>query len=234
MKNYIPLLILIILCSACTKGDKRKVVSEVENGQAENKNIKTVDIADLPIHIDSTHYLVHPIGTYILKKDRSDYSKYGSYRLDNYDISSQSGDRITGNLSNVKFQRIDANELKSLTEENLNISSMTFIRDVFKKIEKGYLIYDVIDKDTNADGTLDFNDLRSLYMSNLNGTSFRKLSPNGQDLIKWKVILAANKLYFKSLEDTNNDGEFNKKDQFHYFFIDLSDDTSKVVEYHPI
>ena len=231
MKNIIPILIIIISFSACTKRDNRKVVDDVENLSKTKKEIKTIDIADLPILIDSTSYLVHPIGNYSIEKDRSEYSYK---RSENLSVVNYSGNRITGNISNIKFQDIDSNELISLTEETLNIKSMMFLRDVFEKTEKGYFIYNVFDKDTNADGELNSEDLRSLYMSNLNGTAFRKLSPSLQDVNRWKVITEANKLYFKSIEDIDKNGEFDKKDKTHYFYLDLSNKNSKVVEYFPI
>ncbi|WP_298895577.1 hypothetical protein [uncultured Psychroserpens sp.] len=238
MKNCITVFISIILLSACTKTDNRKVVEQTDGITKEKNERKTVVMADLPIHIDSTNYLIHPIGNYVFSRNKSDYSEYDDYRSDSYsntfDVSSNSGDRITGDISNLKFQNVNSNELKPLTENTVSIRSILFLRKVFKKNGKGYFLYEVIDKDTNADGDLDFNDLKSIYISNLNGTAFRKLSPHLQDLVTWKMILEANKLFFKSIEDTDRNGEFNKKDKMHYFYLDLSDEHSKVVEYYPI
>ncbi|MFD2915843.1 hypothetical protein [Psychroserpens luteus] len=235
MKNYIIILVILISISACTKQDNRKVVDETKDVSEVKKESKTVAIAELPFVIDSTSYMIHLIGNYTTHKRRSEYiGSSGSYSSDDISFTNFSKNRISGNISNVKFQHIDSNELKSLTKNILNIHSMNFLREVYKKTENGYFVYNLTDKDTNADGELDYNDLESLYISNLNGTEFRKLSPNGQDLVTWKTILEANKLYFKTIEDIDGNGEFDKKDKTHYFYLDLNNVGSKVVEYHPI
>jgi hypothetical protein len=235
MKNYIILLVILISFSACTKPDNRKVVDKTKDASEVKKESNIVAIADLPFVIDSTSYMIHPIGNYTTQKNRSKYlGSSGSYSSDNISITNYSKNRISGSISNVKFQHIDSNELTSLTKEIINIHSINFLREVYKKTENGYFIYNVTDKDTNADEDFDYNDLESLYISNLNGTNFRKLSPNGQDLVTWKTILEANKLYFKTIEDIDGNGEFDKKDKTHYFYLDLSLPNSNVVEYHPI
>ncbi|MEM5565422.1 hypothetical protein WNY78_09910 [Psychroserpens sp. AS72] len=235
MKNYIIFLVIIISFIACTKRDNRKVVNDTKDVSEVKKESKTVAIADLPFVIDSTTYMIHPIGNYTTHKSRSEYiGSSGSYTSDNISFTNFSKNRISGSISNVKFQHIDSNELKSLTKNILKIHSMNFLRDLYKKTENGYFVYNLTDKDTNADGDLDYNDLETLYISSLNGTGFRKLSPNGQDLVTWKTILEANKLYFKTIEDIDGNGEFDKKDKMHYFYLDLSVPNSKVIEYDPI
>ncbi|MFT5848069.1 MAG: hypothetical protein ACJARX_002367 [Psychroserpens sp.] len=42
------------------------------------------------------------------------------------------------------------------------------------------------------------------------------------------------RLYFKTIKDIDNNGEFDKKDNKHYFYLDLNDINSKVIEYFPI
>ena len=234
MKNYIALFATIVLCLACTKKDNRKVVDDFETIYEEKKTKKTTEIADLPILIDSTSIIIHPVGNYTIHEGRSGYSSGKWYRGSNQTVSNYSQDRFTGNISNLQFEHIDSTELKSLTDKTIRINSMLFLRDVFEMNNKGYFLYQVIDKDTNGDHTLNSNDLRSLYLSNLNGTNFRKLSPDLQDLAQWKIILEAHKLYFKTIEDTDGNGEFDQKDQMHYFYLDLNLEHSKVVEYFPV
>jgi hypothetical protein len=234
MKTYITLLIIIISFSACTKRDKRKVVDTKEKVSEVKKETNSIDLADLPIYIDSTDYLIHPIGNYIIRNSRSEKYSGDSFYYSNYTVSNYNGYRIAGDLSNVKFQHVNSEELKSLTNAVLKIHEMSFLFEQFKKSKKGYYVYDIIDQDTNNDGLLDKQDLKSLYISQADGSSFRKLTPQLQDLTHWKLITANNRLYFKSVEDTNNDGEFNKKDQVHYFYLNLDEKASKVVEYYPI
>ncbi|MFK7782196.1 hypothetical protein [Psychroserpens sp.] len=236
MKYYFLLFIFIISFTACSNSDNRKVVDNSENTSKKQKEDTSYEIADLPIHIDSTAYLIHPIGNYVIRRGRTKYFDSEDYEVNSSSSVSMnhSKNKITGDLSNVKFQHLDSNKLKSLTDKTLRINSMLFLRDVYKKNNKGYFVYNVIDADTNSDGKLNYNDLRSLYISNLNGTKFRKLSPNRQELNAWKIIIEANKLYFKSIEDSDKNGEFNKKDKLHYFYLDLDNENSKVIEYYPI
>ena len=50
----------------------------------------------------------------------------------------------------------------------------------------------------------------------------------------WKTILEANKLFFKSIEDIDANGEFDKKDKIHYFYLDVSIPNAEVTEYFPV
>ncbi|WP_460218162.1 hypothetical protein [Psychroserpens sp. MEBiC05023] len=234
MKHYIKYLVIILLFIACSDNDNRKVVAKNDTTTKHNKTSKTKVIANLPMLIDSTDFLIHPIGKYALKKSRSEYFSSDSYESHEFSSVSSSRDGFYGNLSNVKFQQIPSKELKALTTSTINITSMTFLRQVYNDLNKGYFLYEVNDKDTNADGTLNSGDLESLYISNLNGAGFRKLSPDRQELITWKVIIEAKTLYFKSIEDTDNNGKFDNKDTMHYYYLDLNQDNSKVIEYFPV
>jgi hypothetical protein len=40
----------------------------VETNAEVKKDSETIDIAHLPLHIDSTNYLIHPIGNYQIEK----------------------------------------------------------------------------------------------------------------------------------------------------------------------
>ena len=234
MKNHMILLLLLSLLLSCEKQDPRKVVDNPEAATEIKTDKKSIELADLPILIDSTQYMLHPIGTYTLDNKRSEYFEFDSYRSNTHSVSHYNGDRLTGNMSNIKFQNIGVAELKSLTNLNLNIRSAIFLRGIFEKTEKGYFLFEVIDKDTNLDGRLDANDLRSLYISHVNGVGFKKISPNHQDASQWKLIIEANTLFFKTIEDTDANGEFDEKDQTHYFQFRLTELTSSAVEYFPI
>jgi hypothetical protein len=41
-------------------------------------------------------------------------------------------------------------------------------------------------------------------------------------------------LYFRTIEDTNKNGEFDKEDNVHYFYVNLLDKEWKALEYKPI
>jgi hypothetical protein len=87
--------------------------------------------------------------------------------------------------------------------------------------------------DTNKDGKLDANDIKSLYISEISGNHFIKLSPDFQELIDWNLIETKNRLYFRTTEDTNKNGDFDKDDTVFYYFVDLMDKEWKLNEYKP-
>ena len=185
--------------------------------------------------IDSTDYLIHPIGDFRIEDNRGKVIyKSSGYGSKDFSISSYGGYRISGNLSNVKFQHIDSEKLSVLTTNVIKIKSLTFLRKVYDNSKKQFLVYEVTDKDTNQDGKLDYNDINTLFISKINGTDFRKLTETNKELIDWKLIESKNRLYFRTIEDTNKDGEFDKKDIVHYKYVDLNSDNLKITEYKPI
>ena len=121
-----------------------------------------------------------------------------------------------------------------MTEKIIKINSITFLRKLFDNTKKQVLVYEVIDKDTNQDGKIDFNDINTLYISKINGNDFKKMTDTNRELIDWKFIESKNRLYFRTIEDTNKDGEFDKNDIVHYKYVDLNADNLKVTEYKPI
>jgi hypothetical protein len=88
--------------------------------------------------------------------------------------------------------------------------------------------------DSNGDTKLDGNDIKNLYISEINGANFTKLSVDLQELIDWNIIESQNRLYFRTIEDINKNGAFDKDDKVHYQFVDLLTKDWKVIEYTPI
>jgi len=95
-------------------------------------------------------------------------------------------------------------------------------------------VYTMADKDTNKDEKIDSNDIKTLYISEIGGDKLTKLTLDFQELIDWNLIESQNRLYFRSIEDTNKNGEFDKKDVVHYNYVNLSDKEWKLTNYNPI
>ncbi len=227
--------IAILLLVSCSNEEKPKVIYTNDKTKELKKDSTLIEIADMPIHIDSTKYLIHPIGEYQLYGSRNK-GYFGSSNLGsgNFSISNYNKYEITGNLHNLKFQTLDSENLTQLTNKNIRIQTVTFLRNLFDNTGKQILIYRILDKDTNRDNKLDDNDIKTLYSSNINGSNFTKLTSDFQELIDWKVIDIKNRLYFRSVEDTNKNGEFDKEDKIHYQYVDFSEDKLKVNKYQPI
>ena len=237
MRNILILGILIIVITSCGKNDKPKVIYP-EDGITKNQELKKdstlIEIADLPIHIDSTKYLIHPVGEYQIYGPRGSSFSSSSFGSGSFSISGYHGYEISGNLYNLKFEEIESEKTRMLTDKNIRIKSVRFLDEIFDITKEQFLVYRILDKDTNLDKKLNDNDISTLYISNIDGTTFTKLTAEFHELIDWDVLAVKNRLYFRSIEDSNKNGDFDKEDKISYQFIDLSDKEWKVKQYKPI
>lgn len=209
------------------KNEKNKVAPKIDTTQ--------IAIADLPIQMQGTNYLIFPVG---------DLNIYGGGSKSNYEsssvndvrfrISNYSENEITGYLRNFKFQEIGSDSIKSLTDKTVLIQTATYLKTVSDKSKQQIMVYTLSDMDTNKDGKLDSNDIKSLYISEISGNRFTKITSDFQELIDWNLIESKNRLYFRTIEDTNKNGEFDKNDIVHYHFLDLTSKDWKVLDYNPI
>lgn len=239
--NSFPKYILFIFAVsivACKKAEKPKVIyDEVKSSTTNNASkidTSSIKIADLPILMEGTKYLIHPVGDI---RVYDDFSKvYGSSKTNqgSYAISNYNRFEITGYFDNLKFQHIDSTNVITLTDKKVQIQTATFLNTIADKSKAKILVYTLVDSDTNRDGKVDQNDIKSLYISKADGTNFTKLSLELQELIDWNVIEAQNRLYFRCIEDINKNGAFDKKDKVHYHFVNLLAEEWKVEEYMPI
>ncbi len=228
---------LALMFASCRKEDPEKPKVIYDTQKAKPAPVPAVDtsniqIADLPIPITGTDFLVHPIGD--LRVMDGSRSGSRSYNDVSYNISNYGEFEITGYLRNLKFQRMGTDSLMVLTNEPVMIQSATYLTAVAEKIRKQVFVYTLSDSDTNKDGRLDQSDIRSLYLSYLGGEGFVKVSPDMQELIDWKIVPESGRLYFRTIEDTNKNGEFDKDDTLHYNYVDLSAKEWSAVPYNPV
>lgn len=241
MKNaslYTILLMTMLLGSCKEDPETPKVIYE-DAAKAQPKSVKIdssqIKIADLPIQMEGTRYLIHPIGDYRIYEGRSK-SSYGSSSTDkvSFSISNYNRFEITGFLQNLKFQHIDSTEIRSLTDKPVIIQTASYLNTIYDKTKLQFMVYSVVDMDTNKDGKLDSSDIKSLYISEISGKKFTKLSVDFQELIDWNLIESKNRLYFRTIEDTNKNGEFDKNDVILYHYVDLSSKDWKLESYKPV
>ena len=239
MKRILVIAILIGLWTSCSDKKQRIVYDENPDSTLIESEIledtTSVTVAGLPIHFDSTAFLIHPIGKYRPNKRESkvymsSYSS-GSHGLA---IAYRNNYSVSGNMENLKFQSLQSDSLVKLTEMQLEIRSFTFLRSIYNSCKEQILLYSITDKDTNKNKKLDSYDVESLYISDIDGSNFKKLTPEMQELYDWEVIEIENKLYFITIEDINKNGDFEKSDLLHYYFVDLSEKERKVKEYFPV
>ena len=237
MKKYISYiaLIVVILFASCKKeeGEKPKVTYETTSKVKPQVVADTnqIEVADLPINMEGTNFLIHPIGVMTAKGKgiKSSPETEESFTVSNYGEY-----QITGYLKNLKFQEVGKDTIYTLTNKQILIETATYLKTFADKSKQQLLVYSLADMDTNKDGKLDSSDIKSLYISTISGQKFTKLSADFHELIDWKIIETKSTLYFRTIEDTNKNGEFDAEDNLQYHSINLLDKDWKVSGYKPI
>ena len=237
MKKYLPYLATILLVSmiSCKKEEveKPKVIYEdaPKTKPMEIVDTTQIEVADLPIALEGTSYLIHPIGQ-LNREGKALKSSTDSE--EGFTVSNYGEYQITGYLKNLKFQEIGKDSLTTLTSKPVLIETVTYLKALADKTKQQILVYTLSDIDTNKDGKLNGDDIKSLYISTISGSKFTKLSADYQELVDWKMIESLHLLYFRTIEDTNKNGAFDAKDQMQYQCVNLKDGRWTVMAYHPI
>jgi hypothetical protein len=236
MNRIITFIFLLFAFISCKQEKETpKVIYDESKSQVENrvKDTASFKVADLPILMEGTKYLIHPVGD--IRVYDTDSKVYGSSKTNqvSYAISNYNRFEITGYFDNLNFQHIDSTNLKPLTNQKIQIQTATFLEGIAAKTKKQIIAYTLVDADTNKDGKINQNDIKSLYLSTASGKKFTKLSEEFQELIDWNIIEAQNRLYFRCIEDINKNGAFDKNDKVHYHYVNLLDNEWKVEVYSP-
>ena len=240
MKNLIQILSvlsILIFFSCKEEAEKPKLsYNKTDKKATEQKQDTTkILVSGLPIQFDLTDYLIYPVGNINSNADWGNKSYDSrSEESTSYNIANSMDNEITGYLQNLKFQKIDSDSLVSLTNKSVLIQSVNYLPTIALKTRQQILVYLIADADTNKDGKLDTNDIKSLYLSDISGQRFTKISTDVQEVLDWKIIDSKNRLYFRAVEDTNKNGKFDKNDKIHYNFINLLEKEWKAFEFVPI
>ena len=236
---FIALAFVATFFTSCKEDKpKPKVIYDGSNTaktQPKKTDSTQIKVADLPVLMEGTKYLIHPVGDIRIYDDSN--RSYGTSRTNNsvsYAISNYNRFEITGYFENLKFQHVDSTALRPLTTQKIQIQTATYLNTIAEKTKKQILIYTLTDADTNLDGKVDANDIKALYISNTDGTGFKKLSDNVQELVDWNVIEALNRVYFRTIQDINKNGAFDKNDVVHYHYLDLLSPEWTVMDYKPV
>ncbi|WP_417799402.1 hypothetical protein [Tenacibaculum sp.] len=228
--GFLFLGVLLVSCKQNAKNEIKEVTVLDKNRKEIKIDTTLIRVADLPFHIDSTLYLIHPIGYVKSNMDKSYFLKSSSSE-GVYHLTNSYENQLNGMMTNLKFQKIDSDVLTSLTRENIKISSVEFLRTIFDKTKQQILLYKVIDADTNDDKKLGLEDDTSLYISKINGSGFKKISRPNQKLLNTQLVEVNNRLYFKTLHNVKSE---KNEEKIHYFYIDLTDERFKAIEYYPV
>jgi hypothetical protein len=241
MKNlskyiFFSLVVLLVSCKEEKETPKVTYDATAKEKPAPKVSASQIKVADLPINFAGTNVLIHPIGDLNLgESDNAEaYESSRGASQPSFTVSNNNDYEITGYLQNIKFQEIGKDTITALTDKPILIETATYLKTIADKTKKHFMVYTLADSDTNKDGKIDINDIKSLYTSNLNGSNFLKLSQEFQELIDWNIIETQNRLYFRTIEDINKNGDFDKEDKVHYSYLDLLSKELKIEEYFPL
>jgi len=238
MKRPILCFLITFLLLSCGQ-DNRKIDNNKRTDTASAKDDKAGDptkhlVSELPVKFGGTDVRIFAIRN-ADPKERDGYSGMGSGSYGNPESASShfGSDILAGNFINLLFQDKNGKERK-LTDKGIRISRVTFLREIFNKTKTGYLLYSVVDNESKADKKSDQSDLEALYISNIDGSGFRKLTNESHDLYDWNILKGENRIYYRTLEDSNKDGKLDGEDNFHYYFADFAGGKYFITEHSPV
>lgn len=194
-----------------------------------------IEISDLPIELKGLGYVLHPIGNYrvIEARTKNGYSSTYSQDRGSFTISNYRDFELTGFLTNIKVQRAENDTLVALFDKPVFIQSATFLTETGDK-SNPVGVFALSDLDTNKDGKLDGNDVKTLYLGTLDKSKMQKICSDFHEMIDWNYLPTLQRLYFRSIEDTNKNGAFDKDDSVHYYYVSLQHKDWEVNEYFPV
>jgi hypothetical protein len=228
---------LLIVISCKKEAEQPKVSYDKTNKhlpKEQPKSASIITVADLPIHFTGSDYLIFPIGQVTVSDNDSKFeSSSAEVSHVSFSVSDHIDNEITGNLKQIKIQKINSDSLVALTSKNIIIESITFLKDIKLKNKSHILVYEVADNDTNKDGIINVHDIKSLYLSEDSGTRFTKITNDFEELLDWNLVEVKNRIYLRTVEDTNKNGAMDAKDQLRNGYINLLDNEWKATEYKP-
>jgi|WetSurMetagenome_2_1015567.scaffolds.fasta_scaffold183512_1 hypothetical protein len=243
MERLVIISAIILIASSCgrqtpTIDYKNKNTGDSLKMETLVKDTTKTLVAELPVFFDSTGFLIHPIGFVNLNTRRSRNFESGSFSgssSSEYELYvSGSRNDYHGEMTNLVFENIRTGEQRLLTNKVISIRSFVYLKPVFKRVRRQYILYTLADNDSNNDKAINSSDIESLYISSVDGTGLRKLTRDRQEYSGGKLYTKALRYYFSTIEDVNHDGFVNKKDKIHYYYIDFSKEKPEVIEYYPL
>jgi hypothetical protein len=250
MKSLLTIftLALIFLITSCSNGKLEKgfQVSPTsvnsENDKADGLNRDSLKINTQPSNVLLTGVpnvrLTTIYKVNVNKKDNSPFIGSNSYYNRYEETDGNKGNNWNNNLMpgleavygynmvNISHYDIKENKQKYFFEKPVLVKTLyypTFSKDTlnFKPVSREYFIVSVFNDDTNKDGFVNLNDLRRLYLFNINGEKEKELIPENYSVIKSEYDPDNDFMYVFAQFDSNNNGQQDEGEPIHIFWIDL-------------
>ena len=119
-------------------------------------------------------------------------------------------DRV--NIYNIIFYSKKDASTNTLLDRKAIIKSFDLIeKKAIGQPVKRFWLYRIIEKDTNQDNKLDYQDATAGYFSDLSGRNLQQITPDNTQLNSWKVVQSTGAIFLEITKDTDNDKKFDTK-----------------------
>jgi hypothetical protein len=216
------LILLFMFLFDTNKRHEQEGLQLVTNDSTENLERKQQmlvygDYTDL----DSTDYLLIPLGMKTLENPRglhaktasasadetTNVSNFQSYKYNFYSLNFE-------DCNNIIFYNKKTEDTHLLLQKPAIISQFYF--PYYDKEYAGkrywFILLGIREDDSNADGYINAEDAEKVYVANLSGANMIQVTPDNTQLIDWYIDSATNNILMKVRYDSNNDQRFNNYD----------------------
>ena len=146
-KIFIQIIAITFVFVSCKKEPEVPKVSYDEKVKSKDRAAKEdttkIEIADLPIQFEGTNTLIFPIGKMQLSKNykSSSIESYDGTEANNFKISNNSDNEITGFMTNLKFQKLGQDSLISMSKDKIFIQSISYLKEIAQQSKIQLLVY---------------------------------------------------------------------------------------------
>lgn len=220
MKNVFCLFVFLAFASCDYTMDR-----STDNDTSENSDATTTEDQELfkedmeavtleyfdTINVHDTDMVIIPIGA---SKEKTKRSKGRSLNLDNAKMNFGYDSWDYKNNYDNRFFNLLFYDLKRDSSYLFFNNERAMIRYVRANVNKSgaaaskFIFYNIMNKDYNMDGKLNYKDSHHLFVSDKKGKNLIQLTPNNSQLRNWTIIKDSNIIIAKVLMDSNDDKKF--------------------------
>lgn len=211
--RYFYLLLLTITITSCKQEEQPISTENLSEEQVDSLAQELNFNYGEPIEVLNSEIVFIPIKNKVTSWKKS-LKKYDSYREETMYIA-----------WNALFYDRETDSSYVLTEDKMYLLKM----DVPTRKEdhiKNHILYEVISRDTNKDSLLNYSDATSLYVSDLNGQNFKKITKDNESLQSYQDSDRAGEIFFKTIIDSNADNEYDDKDSEQWYLYNVNNGTA--------
>jgi hypothetical protein len=171
--------------------------------------------------LDSTDYLLIPLGMKTLESQKNMQAKTASASDDNSSgITTYQNFKYNfysldfEDCNNIIFYNKQTEETHLLLQKPAIISKFYFPFYSRESTEKKYrfILVATHEDDSNTDGYINTEDAERVYVADLSGANMIQINPDNTQLMDWYIDSTTNNILMKVRYDSNNDHRFNYYD----------------------